>query len=497
MIKSSVSCQLDTACNASAMKIHVSRDGQQFGPYSPEDVQKYLAEGSLLASDLGWMEGEADWVPLPQLMGGSVDEPPPVSGISCPKCGAGLDLDQVVCLSCGHNLDDPIEEPETAAGAPKEKRKVPPSLTYENEMADRSSFVNSVGWGLVMASLLPVFGDGQWNVPAWKFWELGQWQLMFSILAPVVVGFTLIILATALHGRARGVVIMVLALMIYGVSFSDSQISSLELATPVEDAEPIPEPFKKEQSTVKIPEKKMELKEKNVFYEKMDFDPGDHFLSVMIFLLGWFGLVVGAKTRYYRIESFVAYIIAQIGAVAMIVFWVMPGDSGMPIVGVIDFLSSNLLLGLGLLVMMLMQIGAAVLCFINTLGRRPSQMKQFSNTAVMLVITSIAMPVLPAWGKVIWDECKDDHERAKKRLAYVESQFGTIYTGNEATRQEQALNKVEKPYNAVISASCGWLMNGVKYVAWIGGLMILLPLGVIEIICGTREREEGFIVQQQ
>ena len=108
------------------MKIHVSRDGQQFGPYSPEDVQKYLAEGSLLASDLGWMEGEADWVPLPQLMGGSGDEPPPVAGVSCPKCGAGLDLDQVVCLSCGHNLDDPIEEPETAAVAPKEKRKVPP-----------------------------------------------------------------------------------------------------------------------------------------------------------------------------------------------------------------------------------------------------------------------------------------------------------------------------------------------------------------------------------
>ena len=229
----------------------------------------------------------------------------------------------------------------------------------------------------------------------------------------------------------------------------------------------------------------------------MDFDPGDHFLSVMIFLVGWFGLVVGAKTRYYRIESVVAYVIAQIGAVAMIVFWVMPGDSGMPIVSVIDLLSSNLLLGGGLLVMMLMQIGAAVLCFINTLGRRPSQMKQFSNTAVMLVITSIAMPVLPAWGKVIWDECKDDHERAKKRLAYVESQFGTIYTGNQATQKELALNKVDKPHNAVISASCGWLMNGVKYVAWIGGLLILLPLGVIETICGTREREEGFIVQQQ
>ena len=220
------------------MKIHVSRDGQQFGPYSPEDVQKYLADGSLLASDLGWTEGAADWVPLPQLMGGAIDGPPPVSSLSCPKCGAGLESDQVVCLACGHNLDDPIEEPEAVAVAPQEKRKVPPSLSYENEMADRSSFVNSAGWGLVMASLLPLFGDGEWNVPAWKFWELDQWQLMFSILAPVVVGFAMIILATALHGRARGIVIMVLALIVYAVTLSDSQIRNLELATPVEKAEP-------------------------------------------------------------------------------------------------------------------------------------------------------------------------------------------------------------------------------------------------------------------
>ena len=480
------------------MMIHVSRDGQQFGPYSPEDVQKYLADGSLLASDMGWTEGAADWVPLLELMEGPVDGPPPVSSLSCPKCGSGLESDQVVCLSCGHNLDDPVEEVEAVAVAPQEKRKVPPSLSYENEMADRSAFVNSAGWGLVMASLLPVFGDGQWNVPVWKFWELDQWQMMFSIVAPAVVGFAMIVLATALHGRARGVVLIALAFIVYGVALSDSQISSLELMTPVEDtSEPIPEPDGVERSPPDIPEKTMELKEINAFYEKMDFEPGDHFISVIIFLVAWFGLVVGAKSRYYRIESVIAYIIAQIGAVAMIVFWFMPGEYGMPVIAVVDFLSTNLLLGVGLLLMMVMQIGAAVLCFINTLGRRPSQMKQFSNTAVMLIITSLAMPVLPVWGKVIWDQCKDDHERAKQRREYVEGQFGTIYTGQQATQMDLALNKVEKPYNAVISASCGWLMNGVKYVAWIGGLLILLPLGVIETICGTREREEGFIVQQQ
>ncbi|MBT5321326.1 MAG: DUF4339 domain-containing protein, partial [Verrucomicrobiales bacterium] len=45
------------------MMIHISRDGEQFGPYSPEQVQEYLAAGQLLPTDLVWYEGAADWVP--------------------------------------------------------------------------------------------------------------------------------------------------------------------------------------------------------------------------------------------------------------------------------------------------------------------------------------------------------------------------------------------------------------------------------------------------
>ena len=481
------------------MMIHVSREGQQFGPYTQEDVQAYLAEGRLLATDLGWTEGSAEWVPLPQLVGGEVGASPPGQGIGCPKCGAGLEADQVICLSCGHNVDDPVDDPEAVPVAPQEKRKVPPSLTYEDEMADRSSFVNSVGWGLLMASFMPVFGDGQWNIPFWKFWEQTEWQAIFSIVAPAVVGAALIIMATALHGRARGVIVILLAFVMYGMAFTEDHIGSFEVQTPVEDtSKKIPEPLKEEgHGVVDIPEKKIELEEKNVFYEKMDFDLDDHATSFMVFFVAWLGLVIGAKARYYRIESLSAYIISQIGAVAMFVFWFMPGQFGMPITAAIDALSNDKFLGVGLLLMMATQLGAAVFCFMNTLGKKPSQMKRFSSTAIMLIITSIAMPVLPVWGKVIYDECKDDHDRAERRLAYVDSQFGKIWTGQAATQKDQALNKVEKPINAVIGASCGWLMTGVKYVAWLGGLLILLPLGVFETICGTRERDEGFIVQQQ
>ena len=118
-----------------------------------------------------------------------------------------------------------------------------------------------------MAGLMPVFGDGEWKVPAWKFWELAEWQAMYSIIGPVVVGVILIVLASAMHGRNRGI--------LYwcwvgdgGLAVTDPEIGAFKVATPVEDTStPIPEPLSSEEAggTVDIPEKKIELVDKNVF----------------------------------------------------------------------------------------------------------------------------------------------------------------------------------------------------------------------------------------
>jgi hypothetical protein len=51
----------------SAMDIHISRSGQQFGPYSAEQVKSYLADGSILLTDFGWTDGMTDWVPVMEL----------------------------------------------------------------------------------------------------------------------------------------------------------------------------------------------------------------------------------------------------------------------------------------------------------------------------------------------------------------------------------------------------------------------------------------------
>lgn len=62
------------------MLLHIARDGQKFGPYTPDQVRDYVANGQLLATDLAWFEGAADWMPLhsvPGLSLGPHSSPPP------------------------------------------------------------------------------------------------------------------------------------------------------------------------------------------------------------------------------------------------------------------------------------------------------------------------------------------------------------------------------------------------------------------------------------
>ena len=51
------------------MLIHIQRDGQQFGPYTLEELNQYLADGSLLPSDLAWYEEVSVWIPMNQVPG--------------------------------------------------------------------------------------------------------------------------------------------------------------------------------------------------------------------------------------------------------------------------------------------------------------------------------------------------------------------------------------------------------------------------------------------
>jgi len=61
-------------------QIHVSRDGQNFGPYSLEQARHYVQSGQILPTDWAWYEGAQDWAPVSNIpeLGVSLPIPPPI-----------------------------------------------------------------------------------------------------------------------------------------------------------------------------------------------------------------------------------------------------------------------------------------------------------------------------------------------------------------------------------------------------------------------------------
>jgi hypothetical protein len=51
------------------MNYFVSRDGKEYGPYTLADLQRYVASGNVLVTDLARSEGMGEWIPVSQVIG--------------------------------------------------------------------------------------------------------------------------------------------------------------------------------------------------------------------------------------------------------------------------------------------------------------------------------------------------------------------------------------------------------------------------------------------
>jgi len=51
------------------MKYYIRRDLNEFGPYTLADLQRYVAQGNILLTDLTRSEAMTDWVPVSQVIG--------------------------------------------------------------------------------------------------------------------------------------------------------------------------------------------------------------------------------------------------------------------------------------------------------------------------------------------------------------------------------------------------------------------------------------------
>jgi GYF domain 2 len=68
------------------MSYQVSRNGQMYGPYTLEDLRRYVASGNVLPTDMVKSEEMADWVPVSQVLG-APPEAAPIYSASTPFPG--------------------------------------------------------------------------------------------------------------------------------------------------------------------------------------------------------------------------------------------------------------------------------------------------------------------------------------------------------------------------------------------------------------------------
>ena len=132
------------------MQIFVQKNGQQLGPYKLDQVNEYLAQGSLHATDPAWHDGLNNWCPLTQIAGVAdpnspappafdparfdANSPPPPTGeyavTTCPQCQTPCSPEMLFCQTCGYDLKsgwqvEPSHQPSPPIVNDVPKQKLP------------------------------------------------------------------------------------------------------------------------------------------------------------------------------------------------------------------------------------------------------------------------------------------------------------------------------------------------------------------------------------
>lgn len=67
------------------MAFHINRGEQTFGPYSLEDLRRYVSSGNIAPNDLACEEGSTDWRPVSELMAPAIEPAPSKPPVAWPK----------------------------------------------------------------------------------------------------------------------------------------------------------------------------------------------------------------------------------------------------------------------------------------------------------------------------------------------------------------------------------------------------------------------------
>ena len=170
------------------MQIYVGKGGQQLGPFSLEEVNRKLADGSFAATDLAWYEGAAGWAPLSSVAG--IVIPPPATVTPTP-----------VPIPTPTPTPAPALRPTPAPSTPS-PAPVQPNASIVQPARKGTGTLSIVSWALLgitfVVSLIPFLGCGAW----FMVWPVA--------IACIIMG----IVALVRGGTAQGIFIILGAVLI-------------------------------------------------------------------------------------------------------------------------------------------------------------------------------------------------------------------------------------------------------------------------------------------
>jgi hypothetical protein len=182
------------------MQIYVGKNGQQLGPFSLEEINRKLADGTFAGTDLGWYEGAAGWAALSS-----------IAGVVVPVAAAPSALPP----SATAPVPAPAPGPTAAAPAPIPVRPNAP-IVQRSAAPGGYRTLSLVSWILLgvtfFISFIPFLGCGTW-ILAWPV-----------AVAAIIMG--IIILTRG--GTGQGILIILAGVLIVPLTFL-GQFASLAL----------------------------------------------------------------------------------------------------------------------------------------------------------------------------------------------------------------------------------------------------------------------------
>jgi hypothetical protein len=208
------------------MNYYISRAGQQYGPYSLADVQKYMAQGSISPGDFARTDTMNNWVPLSQLLAAAAAPsgplPPPLQQPPAQPQWAGYQPQpqaQPQPQPAAYGQPAYPAAPMQAPQSPQAGGFVPPSLHWALVLVlgwvtcgiflvvwlfIEASFIkkirpaSNVTMLLVVALVLPLLGYGAIVVSLMEQWPIGMTLGSLIVLAATVIAFVAIFKARSL-----------------------------------------------------------------------------------------------------------------------------------------------------------------------------------------------------------------------------------------------------------------------------------------------------------